>query len=367
VTVDFHAHLAREEPSAPAFLRTLFDVPGYLEHQEAAGISRTILSYGLSEDGGRGGGLEEARRQHDFLAGLVAQYPDRFSALAGIDPFGGSPWLTEAERALENGFAGFCFPTSRRGRYLDSAAAADAFALANERRVLVFVHPSDSPIGTDRTGDPFLTMWIGRPLDVGLCVSRMVIADTLAAYPHVRAVVAQGGGVLPVLVGRLEHVLRDFTERPPEWGGPPGGRFPEGHPLAESGRRPPTGGPAKAVMRLALKLGLRPPGVPRGGGAALGQLPKEPLKASFGPGIEERVRRFYFDTATHHPAAITAAVAAFGSDRMVFGTDFPPVGESPAETLAAVDAAGLDDEERERILSKNTNDLLKTPATAPAS
>src|SRR2546423_305317 len=145
MTVDFHAHLAREEPSAPAFLRTLFDVSGYLDAQEAAGIEHTVLSYGLSE-GGRGerGELEEARRQHDFLAGLVGKYPDRLSALAGIDPFGGGEWLAEAGRALDAGFAGLCFPTSLRGRYLDSPAAADAFALANERRALVFIHPSDS-------------------------------------------------------------------------------------------------------------------------------------------------------------------------------------------------------------------------------
>lgn len=366
MTVDFHAHLAREEPDAPAFLRNLFDVSGYLEAQEAARIERTVLSYGLSEGRGGRSELDEARRQHEFLAGLVERYPDRLSALAGIDPFGGRDWLVEAERALDAGFAGLCFPTSLRGKYLDSPTAADAFSLANERGALVFIHPSASPVGTDRAGDPFLTMWIGRPLDVGLCLSRMIVADTLAGYPAVRAVAAQAGGVLPVLVGRLEHVLVDFTQRPPEWGGPPGGRFPEGHPMANGGRRPPTGGAAKVVMRLALKLGLRPPGMPRGGDAALAQTPKEPLQAAFGPGIDERVRRFYYDTSTLHPASIRAAVDAFGIDRIVLGTDFPPVGDSPAETIALIDAAGLTQEQKDSILAGNAPEVLGG-IPAPAS
>jgi predicted TIM-barrel fold metal-dependent hydrolase len=366
VTVDFHAHLARPEPNAPAFLRSLFDVDGYLERQAEAGIDLTVLSYGLSD--GRGGDdLEEARAQHDFLAELVGRHPDRLAALAGIDPFGGKEWLAEAERALDAGFSGFCFPTSRRGRYLDSSDAREAFALANERRALVLVHPSDSPLDIDRAGDPFLMLWMGRPLDVGVCLSRMVIADTLADYPDVRVVAAQSGGMLPMLIGRLDRVLADFRQRPPEWGGPPGGRFPEGHPMAGG----PSGGPpggrlGMAVIRLALRFGLRPPGAPRGGdGPAMGRLPKEPLKAAFGADVEERVRRFYYDTASGHPAAIRAAIAAFGIERIVLGTDWPPVGEAPTETIDAIDAVGLTPDEREMILAGNARDLLgATPAAA---
>src|SRR3712207_8062454 len=45
--VDFHAHLARADPAAPSFMRLLFDVEGYLERQEAAGIGLTVLCYAL--------------------------------------------------------------------------------------------------------------------------------------------------------------------------------------------------------------------------------------------------------------------------------------------------------------------------------
>ncbi len=131
MSIDFHAHLAREDPKAPPFMRDLFDVEGYLEKQERAGIERTVLSFAL-EDAGES--TDEIKGEHDFLAGLLEQYPDRFSALAAVDPFGGADALAEGERALELGFTGFCFPTSRGGRYLDSARGGRTPSRSRTRR-----------------------------------------------------------------------------------------------------------------------------------------------------------------------------------------------------------------------------------------
>lgn len=358
MTVDFHAHLAPEEPRAPKFLRHLFDVDGYLERQAAAGIEHTVLSYSLGDGRGRGDDVEDAKLQHAFLADLVSRYPDRFTALAGIDPFGGSDWLAEAERALDSGFAGFCFPTSRRGRYLDSSDAADAFALANERRAIVLVHPSDTPVGPERTGDPFLTIWIGRPYDVGLCLARMLIADTLGPYPDIRVVVAQGGGTLATLLGRLDHVLEDFRRRPPEWGGPldgPADGVDDFPPVPGGGRIP------SWVIRLGIKLGLGPRGAGPGGPGSmpLGKPGKDSLRASFDGVPSERVGGIFFDTAVHDAAAIRAEIAAFGVDRIVLGTDHPPVGKAPGETVDLINELDLADEDREKILGGNARRILQ--------
>jgi aminocarboxymuconate-semialdehyde decarboxylase len=37
----------------------------------------------------------------------------------------------------------------------------------------------------------------------------------------------------------------------------------------------------------------------------------------------ELIRRFYYDTILHHPAALAHLVAVVGADRLLFGTDFP--------------------------------------------
>src|SRR5689334_14879140 len=146
MAIDFHAHLARPDPEAPPFLRHMFDVEGYLEKQAAAGIELTVLSYTLADAQGSPEELERAKVEHEFIAGLVADHPGRFAGLATVDPWGGAGWLQEADRLLDGGFRGLCFPSSRQGTYLDSPDAEEAFALADERRAPVFLHPSESAL-----------------------------------------------------------------------------------------------------------------------------------------------------------------------------------------------------------------------------
>lgn len=328
VSIDFHAHLAREDPSAPPFMRDLFDVDGYLEKQQAAGIEVTVLSYALDDEPVE---MDDVKGEHDFLAGLLEQHPGRFTAFAAVDPFGGPEWLAEAERALGLGFSGLCFPTSINGRYLDSADARDAFALADEHEAIVFVHPSTTPIAAERAGHRLLQAWVGRPYDTGICLSRMLLSDTLAAYPRIRLVVAHSGGALPMLLGRLGHVAQGLKRMAAfAGGGPPGGGPPGGSP--------PGGGPPKG-----------PPGAAVPEEAAL-------HADTEGRPLLDRLDRIYLDTASYHPAAIAAAVAAVGIDRVVLGTDFPPAGDSPQGAIDAL--AELGEPERDKILSENGRALL---------
>ncbi len=326
MAIDFHAHLAREDPEAPPFMRDLFDVEGYVEKQADAGIERTVLSYALEDEGEQ---LDDVKAEHDFLAGLLERYPGRFAALAAVDPFGGPDWLAEGDRALELGFSGFCFPTSRAGRYLDASQAADAFALAEERGVVIFLHPSAAPIEPERAGHRLVTAWVGRPYDTGICLSRMLLADTLSAYPNMRMVVAHSGGTLPMLLGRLDHVyagmkrMSGFAGGGPPGGGPPGGG-------------PPKGPPGAAVSEEAA------------------------IQGSFeGPPPTERLGQLYLDTASYHPAAIAGAIGAVGVDRVVLGTDFPPAGDSPRDAMATLDRAGLSEGDLSKILTENARALLE--------
>ena len=322
MAIDLHAHLARPDPEAPPFMRHLFDVDGYVERQAEAGLELTVLSYALHDLKGTPDELELARTENDHLAELVASHPDRFAALAGIDPFGGGPWLEEAERALDSGFAGFCFPTSRQGAYLDAPEAEEALALANDRSALVFIHPSESALD-GRPGNALVEAWIGLPCDTGVCLSRLLLADTLSKHPNVRVVRRPLGGVLPLLLGRLDGVYEVLERIAALSGGVPPGALP----------------------------GQEPAG-PRGEAAA-------PLAPSVeGPPPSERTGQLYLDTATLHPAALRAAIEAVGVDRLVFGSDYPPAGSSPQAALELVNASGLSEDEREKVLSSNARQLL---------
>ena len=327
-TIDFHAHLAAGDPSRePPFLRAMFDPEGYLERQAAVSVDLTVLSNALMGDT-EGDELAEARVQHDFLAGLVESHPDRFAALAGVNPWGGQQWLDEAERALDEGFAGLVLESGRDGQYLDSPEVGDFLALAEERDAVVFVHPSASPITDEQTGDKMLTLWIGRPYDTGISLARLLLSDTLSRYPNVKIVVAHGGGVVTTILGRLDRVaetrlrMAAFAAAGSAGGGPgpPGG-----------GGGPPFGGPPGAGGPPTVAEGDRP---------------------------SDRIRNLYLDTACYHPAGVLAAIASVGVDHVVFGSDHPPVDQTPQPSIDVVNQLELPDEDREKILGGNAARLL---------
>lgn len=89
--------------------------------------------------------------------------------------------------------------------------------------------------------------------------------------------------------------------------------------------------------------------------AAKLRTPDEPLPSS-------RVRRVYVDCASLGPRAIEVAVAIYGADRVVLGTDCPIFRTD--WTLAALQATRLEPEEREMILSRNAQALLEGLSTA---
>jgi predicted TIM-barrel fold metal-dependent hydrolase len=70
----------------------------------------------------------------------------------------------------------------------------------------------------------------------------------------------------------------------------------------------------------------------------------------------ERLRRCYVDTASFGPRAIELAVACFGADRVLLGTDYPIF--DAASVIKAVADARLDAHSRDLLLSQNARQLL---------
>jgi len=338
MTIDFHAHLAQGGEDAPPFMRAMFDPEAYLEAQEAAGIELTVLSNAPPDLRGTAAELDEARRQHDFLGALVAAHPSRLAALAAVDPFGGPTWLQEGERALDAGFAGLCLPVGRDGKYLDLPEAQDALALAAQRGVVVLLHPSQSPVDGERFGHGMLAGWIGQPYDTGISLARMLLADTLGRHPGLRVVVAHCGGTLPMLLGRIDRVYQQMARM---GGGGPGAGPPGAGPPGAGAPGPGPDGPG------------RHHGPPGAAGGATGLTP-----SLEGPPPSERLGRVYLDTAGYHRAALTAALAAVGPERVVVGTDYPPAGPSPAAALGVLAELDLEPAARQAILSGTARALL---------
>src|SRR5262245_51183431 len=80
-----------------------------------------------------------------------------------------------------------------------------------------------------------------------------------------------------------------------------------------------------------------------------------------GPPISEQLRLIYVDTATPSLPALKAALEVFGPDHLLFGTDSPPLATPLDQALAMIEALGLSDVDRRKILGGNAAELFGLP------
>ena len=88
----------------PEDMRAGVSMADYLGRMDRAGIERSLLIAVRAGDLNKRGGFE---MPYEYVRQLCQQHPDRFSGLAGIDPFRGMQGLRDLEQAVRDyGFVG---------------------------------------------------------------------------------------------------------------------------------------------------------------------------------------------------------------------------------------------------------------------
>jgi aminocarboxymuconate-semialdehyde decarboxylase len=128
-----------------------------------------------------------------------------------------------------------------------------------ELDVFVLMHPPFRPVGLDRAGDYFLNNLISYPVDTTIAATRLIFSGILDEFPDLKICLAHGGGFLPYQIGRMD---RGFAA----------------HPACK-----------KAINRPPLQF----------------------------------LRSFYYDTLTHNTAALAYLRDMVGTDRLLYGSDYP--------------------------------------------
>jgi predicted TIM-barrel fold metal-dependent hydrolase len=214
--VDVHAHFVTDEYTAAAKAAghvypdgmpgwPSWDPDSHLDLMDRCGIRASMLS--ISSPGIHFGDDKAARALarsvNEHGAAVAAANPGRFGRFACL-PFPdveGS--LTELAYALDRlGSDGLAVETNSRGVYLGDERYDPIYAELDERRAVVFVHPT-SPPHPEAVG-------LGRPLgmieyifDSARTVSDLVFSGTLSRYPDIRWIFTHGGGALPLLADRM--------------------------------------------------------------------------------------------------------------------------------------------------------------------
>ncbi len=232
---------------------------------------------------------------NDALTELTKTYPEQFHCMAQIPLQDPDAAATELDRAVKNGHKGCQIASNVAGTNLDDPSLDVVWAKACELDVPVFIHPSDVMGVNDRLKDYYLRNFIGNPLDTTISMACLIFGGVFDRFPKIKFLVSHTGGFTPWIRGRWEH---GYGER----------REPKVH-------------------------GAKNP--------------------------EQYINNFYYDTIIHNADSFEFAVNTLGSERILYGTDYP---FDMGYLGAAKDIPGLSrlsDEDQDKILCGNVKELYK--------
>jgi aminocarboxymuconate-semialdehyde decarboxylase len=287
----------------------IYDVGARLDVMKRRGVTLQLLSPPPSviANGDKVVSLDEARLFNESTAWLVAHGDGRLAGFAV--PALGEPTIAadELRRAIDrHGFVGVVLSTAAGPLPLDHPAFEPLFATIEALDLLVFMHPTSSALSVAQT-DYTLRTLVGWPTETTIAVTRLIFAGVLERHPRLKIVLSHGGGTLANLAGRLDL----------GWSAP----IYEANPSCR---------------------------------ANITRAPSSFLKD------------LYYDTVVADPAMLDFLVKAYGTDHVLFGTDFPyEIGDADG-ALAMPALERLPPADRAKITTGNVPRLLghRAPALA---
>jgi predicted TIM-barrel fold metal-dependent hydrolase len=257
---------------------------------------------------------ELARLANDEMAGLIAKYPERFVAAIALLPMNDvDAALVETDRAIKDlGFKGIYVHSNIKGKPLDAPEFLPFFEKMAAYDLPVYIHPwrgndfAEYPVEDE--SKYAIASTFGWPYETTAAMTRIVFSGLFERFPGLKVVTHHGGGMVSFYeqrivqhYGQLESSYHDYAE-------------------------------------------------------ISSRLKKAPI---------EYFKMFYNDTAIHgNTQALMLAHSFWGPDHIIFGADMP-LGDpafgmrSYTETISAIEAMAVSDEDKRKILGGNVAKLLK--------
>ncbi len=241
---------------------------------------------------------------NDGNAKLVAQFPERFTALAALPMRDAKSAIAELERVKALGMRGVEINSNISGVDLDEAAYYPIFEAAASLDMAVFIHPWGGVMNEKRMSKNWRAWLIGMGTETALAFDALRSGKVHERLPNLRVMYAHGGGVFPALLGRLEH-----------------GPYCRPDLFAHAS--------AKDAYKTIEDCGV------------------------------------YVDTLTHDAEVLNLLIAQLGVERIAMGSDYPyPLGELDVIGKKGIypghmaEHAKLTDAEKQRILSGTAKEWL---------
>ena len=284
----------------------LYDLDGRLESLGRRGIAEQLVAPPppLWSKASWAAGVEEARLMNAATRRCVAASSGRLSGLAVLALAQPAEAVAELRRELDaGGFVGAALPTTVAGRALDNAEFEPLLEYLAETETFAFMHAVTAEVRAS-LADFSLNTVIGWPCETAVAVARLIFSGMLERHP-LRLVLSHGGGVLPMLAGRL-----DLAYSAPKY---------EANPAC---RR------------------------------QIGRPPSTYLKA------------LYYDTVVASADSLDFVLRFAGTRHVLFGSDFPyEIGDAEG-ALAWPALERLDGDDRALVLAGNAERLLRRTSDA---
>jgi len=219
-----------------------------LEMMEQAGVGMQVLSPAAGRapyTGDEGLAIGAARLVNDLDAALVNRYPDKFKAYVSLPLPHIDASLRELERGLDAlGMVGVNMHISA----LDRSVAEDEFLPLYEeidrRHGMIFYHPCGNGICSPLITDYGFSGAVGTSMEDTVIALHLIAKKIPSRYPNITYIIPHLGGLIPMLLQRLDNQFSMGQHNLPE-------------PPSVTARRSTTTPLATARMRRSPALGKR--------------------------------------------------------------------------------------------------------------
>ncbi|PWU19232.1 MAG: amidohydrolase [Candidatus Rokuibacteriota bacterium] len=240
--------------------------------------------------------LATSRATNDEISAMARSWPQRFAGLGTLPMQDVKASVAELERCMvQLGFKGVEINDHVNGRTLDEPEFRPFWKAAEQLGALVFFHQGGETLVSARSKRYHLPNSIGNLADRAVTFATLVMGGVMDECPDLKICLGHGGGYTCYGIGRMDRGWQVRSE---------------------------------ARVHAA-----KPPSA--------------------------YLRRFYYDCIVYTESALRFLIDTVGVDRVVFGTDWPydMALDWPVSWILGMES--LTQEEKEAILWKNLEKLLK--------
>jgi aminocarboxymuconate-semialdehyde decarboxylase len=185
---------------------------------DAAGIRMQILSVTPASPHfeRQADAVEAARLANDEYAALTRRFADRFRAFAALPLPHTEAALAELERALDElGMVGAAVTTSVAGRSLADPVFHPLYDELNRRKSVLYIHPAGCGADSPLINGHRIVWSVGAPIEDTIAVMHLVLAGIPSRYPDMKIIASHLGGLLPMVVRRVDdHIDFEAPDTP---------------------------------------------------------------------------------------------------------------------------------------------------------